>query len=86
MGGCFRNVFNILFILIESFKGQLRTQSLNGGRKGPGEEFGSGGNYWTRENWESYVERTKSTLVGMGADADELDALIKKATANVVFY
>lgn len=32
------------------------------------------------------VERTKSTLVGMGADADELDALIKKATANVVFY
>lgn len=63
---------------IESFKGQLRTQSLNGGRKGPGEEFGSGGNYWTRENWESYVERTKSTLVGMGADADELDALIKR--------
>lgn len=71
---------------IESFKGQIATQALGGGKKGPGKEFESGGNYWTRENWESFCQRVKTTLVQMGADANELDQIINKATQNVIFY
>lgn len=71
---------------IERTKKQIGTQSLRGGRKGPGSEYGSGGNYWTRENWESFTSRTKSILVEMGVDGSEVDSLIRQATSNIVFY
>lgn len=71
---------------IKSLKNSIRTQSLTGGALGPGREFGSGGNYWTRDNWEDFVSRTKETLVGLDVPADEVDQLVAAAVGNIEFY
>ncbi|GEM_PF-6206423 len=71
---------------IKTLKNSIRTQSLTGGALGPGREYGSGGNYWTRANWEHFTSETKSILVGMDVSADEVDQLIASAESNIEFY